>query len=517
MIESRVVVLFTDHKPLSAIFQSRKPAKLDRQQRHLSVLSEYLSDVQYIRGEDNIVADCLSRPTLAVEVDTCDLPALAREQLTDSEIVDFKSNLKSYPLGEDLLWCDISLPYPRPYVPIVSRKPIFQTLHGISHPGVKGSLKLIKQRYYWPNMDRCIREFTRNCEMCQKSKITRHTNSPVSKFALPSERFTTVHIDIVGPLPPSKRHGESFTSSSRYLLTCIDRATKWVEATPLSEITAASVAAAFLDCWVSRFGVPLYVVTDRGTQFESELFSELAKLIGFFRLRTTAYHPQTNGLVERMHRVLKTAIVARNQEWLDALPVVLLGIRNSMIHDYSPFMAVTGTNIMFPRPIAESCPSEDLNSSKIRNLFKDMQKLNLDSPDHHGEKKHFIPKNLKDCSHVWLRVDRVRKPLEAPYQGPFKVCNRSDKVFILEMPDGSEKSVSIDRLKPASMPSLKKVVKTKPPGSSETGTELLSDKTEEQSGKIEEVSGKKEVPKVVTRSGRTVKFNPIPDCIYYDV
>ena len=96
------------------------------------------------------------------------------------------------------------------------------------------------------------------------------------------------------------------------------------EAHPLSDISAASVAEAFVTAWIARFGVPLRVVTDRGSQFESELFSELAKLVGFHRLRTNSYHPQTNGIVERFHQTLKTAIIARNENWFKALPVVLL-------------------------------------------------------------------------------------------------------------------------------------------------------------------------------------------------
>ena len=128
------------------------------------------------------------------------------------------------------------------------------------------------------------------------------------------------------PLPPSMPHGQPFTAPFRYLLTCIDRATRWVEATPLTDITAESVASAFLETWVSRFGVPLYVVTDRGAQFEAELFSHLSSILGFHRLRTTVCHPTCNGMVERLHRTLKAAIRSRKQEWLRSLPVVLFGI-----------------------------------------------------------------------------------------------------------------------------------------------------------------------------------------------
>lgn len=111
-----------------------------------------------------------------------------------------------------------------------------------------------------------------------------------------------LHRDLVGPLPPVKQQGDDFLSPYRYLLTCIDRATRQVEAIPLREITASAVSITFLQTWISRFGVSLHVITDRGTQFESELFKELSTLVGFYRLRTTAYHCRANGMIDRQHR-----------------------------------------------------------------------------------------------------------------------------------------------------------------------------------------------------------------------
>lgn len=96
----------------------------------------------------------------------------------------------------------------------------------------------------------------------------------------------------------------------------------------------------FVSTWRSRFGVPLHVVTDRGSQFESELFSELPKIIVFQRRRTTSYHPQTNGF-ERAHRTLKTAITAMEESCLSALPIIRVTPNGS---NYSSFTAVTGGN-----------------------------------------------------------------------------------------------------------------------------------------------------------------------------
>ena len=113
-------------------------------------------------------------------------------------------------------------------------------------------------------------------------------------------------------------------------------------------------ALAFLNTWVSRFGVSLHVVTDRGSQFESELFRDLSTIIAFHRLGTTAYHPQTNGMIERLHRTLKTVIMTRKQSWLDALPIILLGIRNMPnVQGFFPATAIIGTQLFLPKPIID--------------------------------------------------------------------------------------------------------------------------------------------------------------------
>ena len=106
------------------------------------------------------------------------------------------------------------------------------------------------------------------------------------------------------------------------------------------------------------------MVTDRGSQFESELFLELSKLIGFYHLRTTSYHPQANGIIERQHRTLKTSVMSRKQNWLDALPIVLLGKRNIPNEDgVSPAIATTGTHFLLPQPIISSTSGQSFSSS----------------------------------------------------------------------------------------------------------------------------------------------------------
>lgn len=526
-IEGRHVTLFTDHKPLMGAYKKPNLLKSDKQQRHLSLISEYVADVSYIRGNQNTVADCLSRPTNAVTVDLYDLPALARERLADEEIKAYDESLKTFKINDKTsILCDISTPFPRPFVPKACRQSLFINIHGLSHPGVRPTLRLIKARYYWPNMDKEIRTWTRDCQACQQSKIHRHTKSEVQPFHLPSDRFETVHVDIVGPLPVCKDTTGSFIAPYRYLLTCIDRATRWIEACPLEDITAASVAVAFMTTWISRFGVPLYVVTDRGTQFESELFQELSTLAGFHRLRTTPFHPQANGMIERQHRTLKTAITARKENWLQALPIVLLGIRITPKESgFSPFSAVTGSSLLFPRPLIVNpgeVTGETFNSSQVRALATEMAKLDFAEfahGKHHCSPKAYYPPELLNCTHVWVRVDRIRRPLEAPYSGPFPVVRREDKYFVIDNM-GKEQSISVDRLKP-----VHQSLSAKPTTVSEQSSDVSADTSlapddVEDAGSGSNADNSLHTPisntnDSISRSGRHITFKQNPNYFYY--
>lgn len=114
---------------------------------------------------------------------------------------------------------------------------------------------------------------------------------------------------------------------------------------------AETVAKAFFSNWIARLGIPSKLTTDQGKQFESELFSKLNKLLGTQRLRSSPYHPQANGIIERWHRTLKNSIKCyANNRWTDSLPVILLGLRSVILENLntSPAELVYGTSLRLP-------------------------------------------------------------------------------------------------------------------------------------------------------------------------
>ena len=194
----------------------------------------------------------------------------------------------------------------------------------------------------------------RVCSACHSSKVSRHIRAPLQRRDEPDRRFSSIHVDLVGPLPASE--------GMRYIFTIIDRYSRWLEAVPLPTMTAADCANALLHSWISRFGVPSDVTTDQGCQFGSDLWQELHKLLGIRSLRTTAYHPQANGMVERIHRVLKERIMARYPlaDWMVHLPLVLLGVRSAVREDSgtSPTELLYGTPLRLPGQLLPDVPSE---------------------------------------------------------------------------------------------------------------------------------------------------------------
>ena len=143
----------------------------------------------------------------------------------------------------------------------------------------------------------------------------------MEKIPIPGVRFSHVHVDLVGPLPASR-------DGSTYLLTMIDQSTRWPEAVPLSCFDEETVLEAFITKWVACFGMPARITTDRGTQFTSGTWGDWCQKQGVQNITTTAYHPQANGMVERIHRTLKVALWARGgaAAWKDHLPWVLLSM-----------------------------------------------------------------------------------------------------------------------------------------------------------------------------------------------
>ncbi len=176
-------------------------------------------------------------------------------------------------------------------------------------------------------------------------------------------------------------------------------------------------------------------------------------LLGVKRSRTTAYHPQANGMVERFHRQLKASLITKLHPdmWMDALPLVLLGIHSAFKEDISATAAelVYGTTLRLPREFfVGSSTSSALDPTEYVDRLKSHPTTLRPCPPRLSQRHSYISSDLSKATHVFVRRDCVRKPLQPPYDGPFRVINRNAKYFAIDF-NNQHKNISIDRLKSA--------------------------------------------------------------------
>ncbi|XP_076038946.1 uncharacterized protein LOC143024086 [Oratosquilla oratoria] len=453
-VEGRQFIIFTDHKPLTTTFHANKTSYTPTQFRHLLYISQFPTDIRYVQG-NNAPVDALSKNinSLSSQSPVIDYATIATAQANCDDLQRLLDNpfLKMEKIqvpGTDIrLNTDVSTGNLHPFIPTSFRHELFRHLHDLAHPGIRASQRMLTSKFIWPSINKDVRHWARTCLQCQASKVTRHTLSPLTPFPLVSTRFSHMYIDIIGPLP--------YSNGYKYVFTCVDRFTRWPEAIPLPDINTDTVARAFVDNWVARFGVPTNLTSDRGSQFESTLWNKVMALLGIRRYRTASYHPQANGMVERFHRQLKAALYAHalnNELWSVALSLVLLGIRTSLKVDigHSPAELVFGTTLRLPGefiadvPHSNSCTPHDFAFQ----LKETMAKLHPVPPRQAKSPRTFVSQDLLQCTHVFVRTDAVRKALQPPCEGSFKVLRRTRKTVTIQR-NGKLDQISIDRVKPA--------------------------------------------------------------------
>ena len=211
-------------------------------------------------------------------------------------------------------------------LPTQLRPAVLRLAHDIpmaGHLGRQKTMDRIRQRFYWPKVYHDVKNHCRTCAQCQKSSMKGVRKAPLVPLPIMDEPFQRIAMDIVGPLPRS-------SSGKRYILVICDYATRYPEAVALRTIDTNAVAEELLT-FFSRVGVPEEILTDQGTNFMSQLLSEVYRLLKIKPIRTTPYHPQTDGLVERFNgtlkAMLKKAASEDGRDWDRLLPYLLFAYR----------------------------------------------------------------------------------------------------------------------------------------------------------------------------------------------
>ena len=353
-------------------------------------------------------------------------------------------------------------------VPASLRREILQTTHGGAvggHLGQRKTLSQIRHNFYWPGQTTDVKNWCRTCAVCAVRK------NPVPRPRAGLQTIPTgypmqvVAVDILGPLP-------EMPSGNKYILVAADYFTRWTEAYGIPNQEAGTVAAKLVDEMFLRFSPPSQLHSDQGPQFESSLMAEVCKLLGIVKTRTTPYHPQGDGLVERFNRTLLGMLATCAQQhptsWELHLQKVCFAY-NSSEHPstgYSPFFLMFGREARLPAELMFGpSPTDKLPPHQYA---KDLQSLLCSAYEkvrNHLEAAHKHQKVLYDRrvhgkryevgDFVWLLRPQVPKghsrKLYCPWDGPHLVLARlSDANYRIRSLRGRSVTqiVHFNRLKP---------------------------------------------------------------------
>jgi len=176
MLEERKFTVYTDHKPL--VYAFNKAQSSPRQTRHLEFISQFTTDIRYMTGKENVVADALSRHIESIN-QAIDIETLAVAQEKDEELqqivkqkqLEIKLQKVPIPESDKQVYCDVSREKPRPYLTQPFRRQVFLSLHGLAHPGVKATVKLLTEKYTWKNIKSYYTRWAQTCVQCQRAKV----------------------------------------------------------------------------------------------------------------------------------------------------------------------------------------------------------------------------------------------------------------------------------------------------------------------------------------------------------
>ena len=330
------------------------------------------------------------------------------------------------------------------------------------HPGAHRMFQTIRRTFFWPRIAEDVYETVRNCDVCARNRIAEKRKTNPLKLFPAKGPLESVAMDILGPLPRTK-HG------NRFLLVIADRYSKVTKTVPLRTVTALSVARAFCDHWAYVYGPPVSLLTDNGPQFTAKFFQAVCGELGIRKVFTTAYHPQTNGQVERYNRTilasLRGYVAARQDDWDDYTSAVTFAY-NCRVHSS---LGMPPFELALSRPppsLSLQClprTEEATPMTEKRDFLERIKTLRLRANGnlHKAQARYkrnydrgVQPKNanLREGDQAYLRVEVTdtgrNHKLESLVQGPYEVIENAGTTFRLRIGDETVR-VSSDRVTPA--------------------------------------------------------------------
>ena len=349
--------------------------------------------------------------------------------------------------------------------PTPLRAEIFRLAHTVrtgGHLGARKMLHKIKRRYFWPQMKEDVQQRILSCEACATRGSSRNKKNKMQKYQVgrPMER---VAMDILGPLSKTPR-------GNNYILLIGDYFTKWIEAYPIPNQEAKTVADKLTMDFISRYGAPMEIHTDQGRNFESQLLKDVCRLLGIHKTRTTAFRPQSDGFIERFNRTLEQMmrmhVNERQTNWDEVVPLALAAYRSTKQETtgQTPNMLMMGREVNFPVDlIAGRPPGEESHEvteygadlrQRMEKVFQQVRKKT--SKEMNRQKKLYdrgkVENHYQPGDMIWEAI-RGRKKGKSPklqrkWRGPGIVLRRYTDVTYLISFETKQRVVHFDVLKP---------------------------------------------------------------------
>lgn len=468
--------IYTDHEALKALLNTPHPS--GKLARWGLILQELDVVIHYQPGRKNMKADALSRHPLEPaeaneEEDHRVVAAIDREPaqagdkplstltLSDRQHQDLQlrplilfqekgslpddpveakvvvASQTQYTLIDGVLYHVKSDGSLRIVPPQGERRVLFDDVHSGAFGAHLGDVKTystLSRHYWWPRMRSDIATWSKSCLVC----ATRYVGKPTKPYLTPipvGGPFDRVGVDVL-QLPKSSK-------GNQYAVVFIDYLTKWPEVFATRDQTSLTIAKLLVEKIVPRHGVPSQLLSDRGAAFLSGLMQELYHLLGIHKVNTTAYHPQTDGLVERFHRtlvqMLSKTTLRNGRDWDERLPYVLFAYRTSAQASTgeSPFFLLYGRDAQLPTE-AVLQPTVDCQiiacndyrgemATKMKEAWEMASKMIKTSQDRQKKyfDRHAKPRSYKIGERVFIYMPAAKTgpsyKLARPYHGPYRI------------------------------------------------------------------------------------------------
>lgn len=322
------------------------------------------------------------------------------------------------------------------------------------HSGITRTIAKIKKYYYWNGMTKHITKFVKNCESCQKSKITRHVQPPSIITPTPVTAFDIVLVDTIGPLPRTI-HG------NEYAVTIICDLTKFLVTVPVPDKNAKTIAKAIINSFILIYGPMKKLISDMGTEYKNQILSEICSTLKIEKITSTAHHHQTLGTIERNHRTfneyLRSYISVDKDDWDEWLTyyTYCYNTTPTIVHDYCPFELVFGKS---PNQLENMTEIEPLYN--VENYAKEA-KYRLQIAHKRAKQllenrklsqKANIDKNVTNCKFqsgdkVLIRHE-VGHKLDKKYNGPYEIIEMDERNnCLIKDPNNKHLKVHLEKLK----------------------------------------------------------------------